>query len=89
MTADATGGRRRARPGADATAARFDDRRDLLRPLRLFGLFFRVGALNELQYRANLAVQLFQSALASGPGSPSSGSSSARRRTSAAGASPS
>ena len=52
----------------DATAARFDDRRDLLRPLRLFGLFFRVGALNELQYRANLAVQLFQSALAVGTG---------------------
>ena len=35
-----------------------------LRPLRLFGLFFRIGALNELQYRANLAVQLFQSGLA-------------------------
>ncbi len=39
-------------------------RRDPLRPLRLFALFFRVGALNELQYRANFAVQLFQSALA-------------------------
>lgn len=39
-------------------------RRDPLRPLRLFGLFFRIGALNELQYRANLAVQLFQSGLA-------------------------
>jgi ABC-2 type transport system permease protein len=38
--------------------------RDPLRPIRLFGLFFRVGALNELQYRANLAVQLFQSAIA-------------------------
>jgi ABC-2 type transport system permease protein len=43
-------------------------RRDPLRPLRLFGLFFRIGALNELQYRANLAVQLFQSALALGTG---------------------
>ena len=42
--------------------------RDPLRPLRLFGLFFRVGALNELQYRANLAVQLFQSAIALGTG---------------------
>jgi ABC-2 type transport system permease protein len=38
--------------------------RDLLRPLKLFGLFFRIGALNELQYRANLAVQLFQSGIA-------------------------
>ena len=28
------------------------------RPLQLFGLFFRVGALNELQYRANFAIQL-------------------------------
>lgn len=39
-------------------------RREPLRPVRLFGLFFRIGALNELQYRANLAVQLFQSGLA-------------------------
>jgi ABC-2 type transport system permease protein len=31
-------------------------------------LYFRVGALNELQYRANLAVQLFQSAIALGTG---------------------
>ena len=43
-------------------------RRELLRPLRLFGLFFRVGALNELQYRANFAVQVFQSAIALGTG---------------------
>lgn len=50
------------RAGA-STASRFDDRRDPLRPLRLFALFFRIGALNELQYRANLAVQLFQSAV--------------------------
>jgi ABC-2 type transport system permease protein len=42
--------------------------RDPLRPLRLFGLFFRVGAMNELQYRANFAVQLFQSAIALGTG---------------------
>ena len=47
---------------------RFDDRRDPLRPLRLFALFFRIGALNELQFRANLAVQLFQSAIALGTG---------------------
>ena len=52
-----------------------------LRPLRLFALFFRIGALNELQYRANLAVQLFQSVdRARSPGWPSSPSSSARRR---------
>ena len=31
--------------------------------LRLFWSFFRVGALNELQYRANFFIQLFQSAL--------------------------
>jgi ABC-2 type transport system permease protein len=55
-------------PGAADNAPRFDDRRDLLRPVRLFGLFFRIGALNELQYRANLAVQLFQSTIALGTG---------------------
>jgi ABC-2 type transport system permease protein len=38
--------------------------RELLRPIRLFGIYFRIGALNELQYRANLAVQLFQSLIA-------------------------
>jgi ABC-2 type transport system permease protein len=38
-------------------------RRDLLRPVRLFALFFRIGALNELQYRANLAVQLLESGI--------------------------
>jgi ABC-2 type transport system permease protein len=32
--------------------------------LRLFWSFFRIGALNELQYRANFFVQLLQSALA-------------------------
>jgi ABC-2 type transport system permease protein len=42
--------------------------RDLLRPVRLFGHFLRVGALNELQYRANFAIQLFQSAIALGTG---------------------
>jgi ABC-2 type transport system permease protein len=47
--------------GAAPAAAR---RRDLLRPLKLFAVFFRIGALNELQYRANLAVQLFQSGIA-------------------------
>jgi viologen exporter family transport system permease protein len=41
-----------------------DPPRDILRPIRLFGIFFRIGALNELQYRANLAVQLFQSLIA-------------------------
>jgi ABC-2 type transport system permease protein len=39
-----------------------------LRPIVLAGRFFRIGALNELQYRANLAVQLFQSAIALGTG---------------------
>jgi ABC-2 type transport system permease protein len=34
----------------------------------LAGTFFRIGALNELQYRANFAVQLFQSAIAAGTG---------------------
>jgi ABC-2 type transport system permease protein len=43
-------------------------RRDPLRPFRLFAIFFRIGALNELQYRANLAIQLFQSAIALGTG---------------------
>jgi ABC-2 type transport system permease protein len=38
--------------------------REPLRPFKLFGIFFRVGALNELQYRANLAVQVFQSVIA-------------------------
>ena len=38
--------------------------RDPLRWLRLLGLYFRIGALNELQYRANLAVELIQSAIA-------------------------
>jgi ABC-2 type transport system permease protein len=36
--------------------------------LRLFGLFFRIGALNELQYRANFAIQVFQSVIALGTG---------------------
>ena len=43
-------------------------RREPLRPIRLFGLYARIGALNELQYRANLAIQLFQSAIALGTG---------------------
>jgi viologen exporter family transport system permease protein len=38
--------------------------RDLLRPLRLFAIFFRISALNDLQYRANLGVQLVQSLIA-------------------------
>lgn len=35
---------------------------------RLAALYFRVGAMNELQYRANFVVQLFQSLLALGTG---------------------
>jgi ABC-2 type transport system permease protein len=42
--------------------------REPLRPARLFAVYFRVGALNELQYRANFAIQLFQSAIALGTG---------------------
>jgi viologen exporter family transport system permease protein len=38
--------------------------REPLRPVKLFGVFFRVGAMNELQYRANFAVQVFQSTIA-------------------------
>ena len=34
-----------------------------MRPLRLFATFVRIGALNELQYRANLAIQLVQSGI--------------------------
>jgi ABC-2 type transport system permease protein len=41
-----------------------DPPRQPFRPIRLFAIFFRIGALNELQYRANLAVQLFQSLIA-------------------------
>ena len=32
-----------------------------MRPLQLFWSYFRVGAMNELQYRANFAVQIVQS----------------------------
>ncbi|MHB8459159.1 MAG: ABC transporter permease [Candidatus Limnocylindrales bacterium] len=42
--------------------------REPLRPLVLASRFFRIGALNELQYRANFAIQLFQSAIALGTG---------------------
>ncbi|HEX5014368.1 MAG TPA: ABC-2 family transporter protein [Candidatus Limnocylindrales bacterium] len=38
--------------------------REPLRPIKIFGTFFRVSALNELQYRANFAVQVFQSVIA-------------------------
>jgi ABC-2 type transport system permease protein len=37
-----------------------------MRALRVGWLFFRVGAMNELQYRANFFVQLFKSVLALG-----------------------
>jgi ABC-2 type transport system permease protein len=39
-----------------------------MRALRLAGQYFRVGAINELQYRVNFFVYLFQSALALGTG---------------------
>ncbi len=37
-----------------------------MRALRLAWLYFRVGSMNELQYRANLALQILQSAVAVG-----------------------
>jgi viologen exporter family transport system permease protein len=37
-----------------------------MRTLRLAWLYFRVGSLNELQYRANFLIQLLQSAIAVG-----------------------
>src|SRR3954462_5423730 len=40
----------------------------LLRPFRLSALFFRIGALNELQYRANFWLQILQSAIQLGTG---------------------
>ena len=39
-----------------------------MRPLRLLWLFFRIGALNELQYRANFWLQMLQSLIALGTG---------------------
>jgi ABC-2 type transport system permease protein len=39
-----------------------------VRAIRLLWVFFRVGALNELQYRANFALQLLQSTIALGTG---------------------
>ena len=40
----------------------------MLRPLRLTWLFFRIGALNDLQYRANFWLQLLQSVIQLGTG---------------------
>lgn len=37
-------------------------------PFRLFGLFVRIGALNELQYRASFWLQLLESGIALGTG---------------------
>jgi ABC-2 type transport system permease protein len=39
-----------------------------MRPLRLFWSFFRIGAMNELQYRANFAIQVVQSFISLGTG---------------------
>lgn len=41
---------------------------DPMRPFRLLGLFVRIGAMNELQYRANFWLQILQSAIAVGTG---------------------
>jgi ABC-2 type transport system permease protein len=40
----------------------------MFRPLRLTWLFFRIGALNDLQYRANFWLQLLQAAIQLGTG---------------------
>lgn len=40
----------------------------MLRPLHLIWLFFRIGALNDLQYRANFWLQLLQSTIQLGTG---------------------
>jgi viologen exporter family transport system permease protein len=40
----------------------------MLRPFRIAWMFTRIGVMNEVQYRANFFVQLFQSALALGTG---------------------
>ena len=56
-------------PGVRAAASRLAGRhsrllgRGRMNYLRLFGLYFRVGAMGEMQYRLNFFVQLFQSAL--------------------------
>lgn len=39
-----------------------------MRVVRLLGLFFRIGALNELQYRANFWLQILQALIALGTG---------------------
>jgi len=39
-----------------------------VRVVRLLGLFFRIGALNELQYRANFWLQILQALIALGTG---------------------
>ena len=39
-----------------------------MRVLRLLGLLVRIGALNELQYRANFWLQLLESGIALGTG---------------------
>ncbi len=39
-----------------------------MRPLRLAWLFFRIGALNDLQYRANFWLQILQAAIQLGTG---------------------
>ena len=35
-----------------------------MRYLRLFGLFFRLGTMNEMEYRANFFLKMFQSFIA-------------------------
>ena len=54
---------------------------------RLAWLFFKVGSLNELQYRANFFIQLLQSAVSVGVALVVLASSTRRRPSSTAGAS--
>ena len=53
----------------------------MLRPFRLAWLYFKLGSLTELQYRANFFIQLLQTTVAAGRRSSCS-TSSTRRRTS-------
>jgi len=53
-----------ARSESPARRPRFEP----LRPARVAWLYFRIGTMNELQYRANFFIQVFQSFLALGTG---------------------
>lgn len=52
--------------GPSGARNRREPRWEPLRPLKLTWIFFRLGAMNELQYRANFFLQLLQSLVALG-----------------------